>query len=90
MKPICHTGPLCACVHGKLLQSCLILCAPMDCSPPDSTVHGILQAKYWSGLPCPPLGDLPNPSIEPMSLTSPALMSGFFTISATWEAHLVH
>ena len=86
MKPICHTGPLCACVHGKLLQSCLILCAPMDCSPPDSTVHGILQAKYWSGLPCPPLGDLPNPGIEPMSLMSPALAGGFFTTSATWEA----
>ena len=35
----------------------------MDCSPPHSFVHGILQAEYWSGLPCPP-GDLPNPGIK--------------------------
>ena len=33
------------CVHAKLLQSCLTLCDPMDCSLPDSLVHGILQAK---------------------------------------------
>ena len=31
-------------------------------------------------------GDLPNPGIEPMSLTSPALVGGFFTTSAAWEA----
>ena len=40
----------------------------------------------WSGLPCPPPEDLPNPGMEPMSLTSPALAGGFFTISTTWEA----
>ena len=33
------------CVHVKLLQSCLTLCSPMDCSPPDSSVLGILQAR---------------------------------------------
>ena len=33
------------CVHAKLLQSCLTLWDPMDCSPPASSVHGILQAK---------------------------------------------
>ena len=41
-------------------QSCLTLCNPMDHSPSGSSVHGILQAKYWSGLPCPPPGDLPE------------------------------
>ena len=46
------------------LQSCLTLCDPVDCSPPGSSVHGILQAKHWSGLPCPPPGDLPDPGIE--------------------------
>ena len=40
----------------------------------------------WSGLPCPPPEDLPNPGIEPMSLTSPALAGGFFTTNTTWEA----
>ena len=38
----------------------------------------------WSGLPCPPPEDLPNPGIEPMSLTSPALAGGFFTTSAIY------
>ena len=33
-----------ACMHAKLLQSCLTLCDPMNCSPPGSSVHGILQA----------------------------------------------
>ena len=42
--------------------------------------------EYWSGLPCPPPGHLPDPGIEPMSLTSPALAGGFFTTSTTWEA----
>ena len=40
----------------------------MDCSPPCSSVHGILQEEYWSGLPCPPTGDLPNPGTEPQCL----------------------
>ena len=44
------------------------------------------RQEYWSGFPCPPLGDLPDPGIEPMSLMSPALAGGFFTTSATWEA----
>ena len=32
------------CMHAKLVQSCPTLCDPMDCSPPGSPVHGILQA----------------------------------------------
>ena len=47
--------------------SCPTLCVPMDCSPPGSSVHGILQAKYSGGLPCPPPEDLTNPGIEPRS-----------------------
>ena len=136
-----------------VVQSCPILCGPMNCSSPASTVHGILQARtgvdchslfqrifpiqglnlgllhcwqilyhlsyreelacpsrfscvrlfeilwtracqaplstgfsrqeYWSGLPCPFPGDLPNPGMEPWSLLSPALAGGFFTTSAT-------
>ena len=45
---------------------------------------GFSRQEYWGGLLCP-LGDLPYAGIEPMSLTSPALASGFFTISATWK-----
>ena len=43
------------CVHGKSLQSFLTLCNTMTCSPIGSSVQEILQAKYWSGLPYPPL-----------------------------------
>ena len=50
---------------------------------------GFSRQEYWSGLPCPPPGDLPNPRMEPGSLTSPALTGGFFTTSATWEAHYI-
>ena len=47
---------------------------------------GILQARiYWSGLPCPPARDLPDPGIEPASLTSPELAGRLFTTSTTWE-----
>ena len=47
---------------------------------------GFSRQQYWSGLPCPSPGDLPYPGIKPMSLMSPALAGGFFTIAATWEA----
>ena len=49
---------------------------------------GFPRQKYWSGLPCPPPGDLSDPKIEPLSLTSPALTGGFFTTSATWEVQI--
>ena len=43
---------------------------------------GFSRQEYWSGLPCPPLGDLPNPETEPMSLMmSPALAGGSFVTS---------
>ena len=47
---------------------------------------GFTRQEYWSGLPCPPPGDLPNAGIEPVSLTLPPLASRFFTTSTTWEA----
>ena len=55
------------CMHLPL--SCLTLCAPMDCSPPGSSVWGILQARILE-LPCPSPGDLPDPGIKPRSLVS--------------------
>ena len=38
--------------------------------------------EYWSGLPFPSSGDLPNAGMEPVSLTYPALAAGFFTTGA--------
>ena len=66
--------------------SCVRLSATlMDCSPPDASVHGILQARILEWLPCPPPEDLPNPGIKPFPLMSSALAGGFFTTCATWE-----
>ena len=74
-------------VCAKLLQLCLTLCDPMNCIPPVSSVHGILQTKKKkknrNGLPCPSSGDLPNPRIKPVSSL---LASELFTTSAIWEA----
>ena len=47
---------------------------------------GFSRQEYWSGLPCPPPGDLPDPGIKPVSLACPGLARGFFTTSATWDA----
>ena len=47
---------------------------------------GISKQEYWSGLSCPPPGDLLDPEIEPTSLRSPTLAGRFFTTSTTWEA----
>ena len=44
------------------------------------------KQEYWSGLPCLPPGDLPDPGREPASLMSPALAGRFFTTSASGEA----
>ena len=49
---------------------------------------GFSRQEYWSGLPFPPPGDLPNPGIEPESLVSAALAHRFFTTTATWETHI--
>ena len=46
---------------------------------------GFSRQEYWSGLPCPPPGDLPNPGLKPTSLMSPALAGGFFIATATWD-----
>ena len=50
---------------------------------------GFSKQEYWSGLPCPPLGDLPHLRIELSSLKSLALAGGFFTFSTIWEGHLL-
>ena len=61
----------------KPLQLCLTLCDPMNCSPPGSSVHGFSRQEYWSELPYPSPGDLPDPGIEPRSpaLQADALLS---------------
>ena len=53
-------------------QLCLTLCDPVDCSPPAPLSTGFPRQEYWSGLPFPTPGDLPDQGIE---LGSPALLA---------------
>ena len=58
----------------------------MDCSPPGSSVHGILQARILGWVAISFSRGSSQPGIEPMSLMSPELAFGFFTTSTLWEA----
>ena len=83
-----------SCLPGLLhFPSTLLLCVlcsvwffetpqPVPCQDPLSTEFS--RQAYWSGLPFPHPGDLPDPGTEPVSVASSAL-SG----CATWEAHLL-
>ena len=63
-------------MESLVVQLCLSLSDLMDCSPPGSSVHGILQARILEWLPFPSPGDLPDPGIEPRS---PALQADALT-----------
>ena len=75
-----------ACTHAKSLQSYLTPCGPMDCSPPGSSVHGILQATIlqWVAMPSSRGSSWPRDQV-PVSYVS-ALAGSIFTTSTTWEA----
>ena len=55
-------------------QLCPTLCDPLDCNLPGSLFMGFSRQEYWSGLPCPPPGDLPDSGIEPVSHMSMLLL----------------
>ena len=75
------------CVCAKSFQSCLTLCDPVDCSPPDSCIRWILQARMLVRVATPSSRGSSWPrDWRNMSLLSPELAGEFFTISATWES----
>ena len=67
------------CVHASVLTLCVWLFVNLW-----TVVHQV--PEHWSGLPCPPPGDFPDPGIKPASLTSSELAGRFFTTETTWEA----
>ena len=79
--------------YSVCAPACMLICFipltlwdSMDPSPPGSSLMGFSRPEHWSGFPCPPAGDLPDPGMEPESLMSPALADGFFSVtSKTWE-----
>ena len=68
-------------VCAESLQLCPIFATLWTVGHQASLSMGFCRQEYWSGLPCPPPGDLSHPGIKPVSLTSPALEGGFFTPS---------
>ena len=74
--------------ESKILESVMLhrahdqLCLT-GCSLSGSSVYVISQQEYWSGLPFPSPGDLPDPGIKPASPVSPALAGRFFTTNAS-------
>ena len=73
---VCVCVSVCVCVCTKSLQLCTTLWTIAHQAPLSMEFS---RQEYWSGLPCPPPGGLPNPGMEPTSLMSPALAGGFFT-----------
>ena len=66
---------------SQLLLLCMILCNPMDCSPPGSSVQGFSRKEYWSGLSFPLPGDLPNSGVEPEFLCFPFCRQILYSLS---------
>ena len=81
-KP-CHTWITCMLSHFSHIW---LFVTPWTIAHQAPLSMGFSRQEYWSGLPCPPLGDLSDPGIKPTSLMSPVLTVGFFTTSSTWEA----
>ena len=75
------------CVRAKSLQSNSLTLWTVSHQAPLSM--GFSWQDYCSGWPFPSPGDLPDPSIKPSSLASPALVGRFFTTRATWEARTI-
>ena len=65
------------CVCVKSLQACRTLCDPMDCSPPGSSVRGLLQARILEWVAMPSSRGSSNPGIEPTSPETPELQEDF-------------
>ena len=76
---------MCACVLSSF-SPVLLFVTPWTIARHAPLSMGFSRQEYQSRLPRPPPGDLPNPGIEPRSLTPPVLAAGFFITSITWEA----
>ena len=75
---MCQVFPLwilgfCTTCCAQSLQLCLTLCNLWTVAYKAPLSMGFSRQEYWSGLPCPPPGDPPNPGIEPVSPVSSAL-----------------
>ena len=84
---VCSNLLMC-CVQS--LQSCPTLCDPRDCSPQAPLSVGFSRHEYWSGLPCPPPGDLPDSGMEPKSPVCPALQTDALPLSSQGSPQFIN
>ena len=80
-------------MHGCILSHfnhiwLFVILWTVACQAPLSM--GFSRQEYWSGLPCPPAGDLPDPGIEPMCLTSPALVANSLPLEPPGKPMSIH
>ena len=76
------------CALYSVAESCQTLCDPMDCSPPGSTVHRIIQARIPDWVAMPSSRGSSQPRDQTCTSCVSCIIGGFFTHGATWEAHL--
>ena len=79
------------CVHSTLSHSCRVRLSvtPRVVARQAPLSMGFSRQECWSGLPCPPPADPPNPGIKPASPVAPKLAGVFLTVGAPWEAQEV-
>ena len=81
-----NTQPMYACVLSHFSRVSLFV-TPWNVACQAPLSREFSRQEYWSGLPCLPPRDFPDPGNEPRS---PALAGRFFTTRASWEAHIAH
>ena len=79
---------VCVCVQLFSYIRLFVITQTVACQAPLSTEFS--RQEYQSGLPFPPLGDLPDPGIKPAYLVSPALTSAFFTTESPGKPRQKH
>ena len=84
-----NVHPVCACYVCSVTHPCPTLVTPQTIARQGPLSMEFSGQEYWSGLPFPSPGDLPDPGTKPESLLSPALAGRFFITSAT-SLNLVH
>ena len=75
-------------MHACLVSHVQLFVTPRTVAHQAPLSMGISRQKYWSGLPFPTLGHLPDPGVKPMSFVSPVLAGGFFTTEPPGKPHL--
>ena len=77
-------------VCSKCFSYVRLFATPWTVTCQASQSMGYSRQEYWSGLPCLPPKDLPGPGVKLMSLTSSAMVDGFFTTGSSWEGTFPH